>query len=375
MISTEIYLDNAATTAPCEAAIRACVMAMEQEYGNPSSLHKKGLGAERLVTEARETISKQIGCSPEEIVFTSGATESNNLAIFGIINSYKRNGNKIVTTQIEHPSVSEPIKFLSKNGYIVEYVKPNEKGQYTAADFANAVDENTILVSCMHVNNETGLVLPVTAIADAVKRKNHSTIVHVDGVQSFLKIPLKLNRYNIDCMSFSGHKVYAPKGVGALYIRKGMRLIPEIFGGAQQKGMRAGTEAVPLIAAFAAAVQSVDMLNCPYEELKQHLLTRLEEIEDVHVNSSEGCAPHIVNFSILGIRSEIMLHFLEGDGIYVSSGSACSKGKKYHVFEALSIPLTIADSAIRISFGVHTTTEELDMLVEKIKEGIEVLYG
>lgn len=374
MIITEIYLDNAATTKPCESAVQACVMAMEQEYGNPSSLHKKGLGAERLVTEARATISKQVGCSPEEILFTSGATESNNLAIFGIVNSYKRNGTKIVTTEIEHPSVSEPIRFLSTHGYTVEYVQPNAKGEYTVADFVNAVDENTILVSCMHVNNETGLVLPVVAIADAVKRKNHSTVVHVDGVQSFMKIPMKLNRYNIDCMSFSGHKVYAPKGVGALYIRKGMRLIPEIFGGSQQKGMRAGTEAVPLIAAFAAAIESVDTLNFDYEELRQYLLNRLEEIDEVLVNSHEGCAPHIVNFSIPGIRSEIMLHHLEEDGIFVSSGSACSKGKKYHVFEALSIPLTVADSAIRISFGVHTTTAELDLLIEKIKEGIEVLF-
>lgn len=373
----EIYLDNSATTKPIKPAIDACVHAMEEEYGNPSSLHKRGFLAEKLLNTSKSEIAKALNCDVSEIYFTSGATEANNLAIIGSAMAHKRKGNKIITSAIEHPSVKEAMAYLATQGFEIIEVMPNENGEYDALSFANLVDDKTILVSCMFVNNETGLILPIEQISKAVKMRNSQVIVHIDAVQGFMKLPIKLKNSSIDLMSVSGHKIYAPKGIGALFIKKGVRLLTQSYGGSQQSGIRSGTEAMPLIASFAAAVeaQSQDLAQKAkhYQALKDYLLEKLQLIADVKINSIKNSAPHILNISVANIRSEVMLHFLEQYEIYVSSGSACSKGKYSYVLSALGIDKKTADTAIRISFGLDTTKEMLDIFVEKLQEGIATL--
>lgn len=373
----EIYLDNSATTKVCAEAEAACLFAMREEFGNPSSLHKRGFEAEKLIDEAKKQIANLISCDKGEIFFTSGATESNNLAILGRALSENRRGNKIITTAIEHPSVLEACAFLEKRGYEIVKIYPDENGKINPIDFYNAVDEKTILVSAMMVNNETGYILPVGEIAKAVKRKNKNVCFHVDAVQGFLKLPIKLKNSDIDLMSISGHKVYAPKGVGAIYIKKGTRIKPLIYGGNQQNGLRSGTESVPLISAFGASVKA----NGPkisenlehYKKLRARLLLKLSEIPDITVVSDESCAPFIVSLSVKGIRSEIMLHFLEQYDIFVSSGSACSKGGGSYVLSAFGVLKEVSDEAIRLSFSRETTEEMLDVFIEKLKLGTETL--
>lgn len=373
----EIYLDNSATTKPFDEAIEACVYAMKEEYGNPSSLHKRGFLAEKLLDSSKIEISKALACQPNEIYFTSGATESNNLAIIGTVNAHKRKGNKIITTSIEHPSVKEAMTYLFSQGFEIIEVMPNKNGKYDIIDFIDLVDEKTILISLMYVNNETGLILPVFDIAKKVKMKNPNVIIHVDAVQAFMKIPIKLKNSFIDLMSISGHKVYAPKGIGALYIKKGVRILSQTYGGSQQGGIRSGTESIPLISAFAAAVKKQnnnieDNLE-HYKNLKDYLVKKLENIQDVKINSNENSAPHILNISVDKIRSEVMLHYLEQFYIYVSSGSACSRGKQSYVLTALGFDKDRIDTSIRISFGLETTTEMLDVFVDKLKDGINTL--
>jgi cysteine desulfurase len=351
---------------------------MKQNYGNPSSLHKKGFEAEQIIMKARQAIAKVLFCEPNEIFFTSGATESNNLAIMGSVFANRRKGNKIITTAIEHPSVKEACKALEQQGFLVEEIMPREDGTYHEMDFYNKTDEKTILVTCMWVNNETGLVLPVEKIAKAVKRKNPNTVVHVDGVQGFLKLPIKMKNSGIDLFSVSGHKVFAPKGIGALYCKKGVRLIPQTFGGNQQSGMRSGTEATPLIAAFGAAVDTISGQIAEnrqhYQQLRSYLVEKLSTVPDVYINSNlEQSAPHILNISVMNIRSEVMLHFLEQFGIYVSSGSACARGKQSHVLTAFHLEKEYTDTAIRISFSPDITTKHLDYFIEKLQQGIDTL--
>ncbi|WMJ22123.1 cysteine desulfurase family protein [Paludicola sp. MB14-C6] len=374
----EIYLDNSATTKPCDAAITACVQAMQQDYGNPSSLHRKGFEAEKVVIKAKQELAKALFCEPSEILFTSGATESNNLAVVGSVLANKRKGNKIVTTAIEHPSVKETMKMLQQQGYIIKEVFPREDGAFYEMDFFDEVDDQTVLVSCMWVNNETGLILPIEKIAKAVKRKNPNTVVHVDAVQGFLKLSIKLKNNEIDLLSMSGHKVYAPKGIGALYIKKGIRLVPQTFGGNQQSGIRSGTEPTPLIAAFGAAVASqreqISAVKERYQQLKDYFVEKLAEIPEVHINTKlDNSAPHILNISIANIRSEVMLHYLEQYGIYVSSGSACAKGKQSYVLAAFGLEKEYTDTAIRISFSPDITIQQLDYVTEQLKEGINTL--
>lgn len=373
----EIYLDNSATTKPCKEAVEAAVLAMEVVYGNPSSLHRKGFEAEKKMNEARADIASALSCDPSEILFTSGATESNNLALFGAAEAKKRRGNKILISAIEHPSVLEAAEELGKRGYEIVQIRPDENGAYTPDCFAKETDANTILVSVMTVNNETGLILPVEAIAKAVKRKNPEVLFHTDAVQAFLKVPIKLKNSAIDLMSISGHKVYAPKGIGALYIKKGVRVIPQIHGGGQQNNLRSGTESVPLIAAFGAAakVGKRDLMKNRehYAKLKMHLEQAVETVPQIRIHRMMPAAPHIVSMAVYGIRSETMLHYLEQEGIYVSSGSACAKGKHSYVLSALGIDKMTSDETLRISFSPETTEEMLDALVNRIKTGIDVL--
>ena len=376
-IMNEIYFDNAATTQVCDEAVQAAIQAMTATYGNPSSLHRMGLDAENTVNRARKILAGALGCQPGEITFTSGATESNNLAVFGAVKAYRRSGNKIVTTSVEHPSVAGPVAELEQQGFEVVRISPDATGHFQAQDFEDAVDENTLLVTLMHVNNETGMKLPIEQIAQRVKRKNPGVILHVDAVQSFCKISFKLSKTPVDLMSVSGHKIYAPKGIGALFVRKGVRVLPQVFGGGQERGLRSGTESVPLIAAFGASVDkfstNISKNRLLYVRLNEHLRELLSEIPDVTVNSPEDGVEYILNFSVAGIRSEIMLHFLESRGIYVSSGSACSKGARSGVLGAMGLPAERIDTAIRVSFGYTNTDRQVRQFVQVLQEGINTL--
>ncbi len=373
----EAYLDNSATTRVCDSACRAAVAAMQTCYGNPSSLHGMGFAAEKLVTAARKQLADALGCNAGELIFTSGATESNNLAIGGLTAAYPRNGKKIVTTAIEHPSVSEPCRRLEEAGYTVVRLPLDSNGHISPEAFAAAVDEQTALVSFMLVNNEIGTLLDAEQICRAVKRKNPKTLIHIDAVQGFCKVPFRLKQVAADTVSLSGHKIYAPKGIGALYIRKGVRLRPLTVGGGQEKGLRAGTESVPLIAAFGAAVAEtypkLEQHLAGYRELNGYLRERLAAFPEITVNSKPDAVPYILNLSVKGIRSEIMLHHLERGGVYLSSGSACAKGAQSHVLAALGLRREESDSALRVSFSPETTREQLDALVSGIAEGLATL--
>lgn len=370
-----VYLDNAATTRPCEPAVSAVFQNMVEDYGNPSSLHGMGITAEKNMNEARKAIAAALVCDPQCITFTSGATEANNTAVFGAAKNYGKRKKKIVVSALEHPSVAEPVKYLEENGgFEVIRVKPSRGGVIDPDEFISAVDENTCLASCMLVNNETGAIQPVRKIFSAVKREFPECITHCDAVQAFMKMPIKSAELFADVMVVSGHKVHAVKGVGAMYIRKGIRIAPLLLGGGQEKGLRSGTESVPLIAGFGAAVRALmptmKVAHENAEQIREYLLKKLAKLDFVTLNSdAESCSPFITNFSVQGIRSETMLHYLEENDIYVSSGSACSKGAHSSVLTAMGISDDLADSAIRVSLSRTTTMGEIDLLVNALQNG------
>ena len=374
-----IYLDNAATTKPCGEAVSAAVDAMTENYGNPSSLHRAGLDAQLAVDRARKAIAASIGADSSEIYFTSGATESNNLALRGISAAYGRKRRKIVISSVEHASVDETASVLEKNGFEIVRISPRDDGRFYADDFISACDENTCLVSMMLVNNETGYIMPVRETFMAVKRSFPEIITHCDCVQGYMKLPIKAASLGADLISLSAHKIHGVKGVGAIYIKKGVRVIPIVTGGKQEKGIRSGTESVPLIAAFGAAVDKFrPTIAERYErvsQLKAHLLEKIGGIENVAVNSPSDGSPYVINISAVGKRSEIMLHFLESKGIYVSSGSACSKGQQSGVLGEFGISGKRADGAVRISITAQTTEEELDEFAEALAEGMTKIRG
>lgn len=374
-----IYLDNAATTKPCGEAVSAAVDAMTENYGNPSSLHRAGLDAQLAVDKARKAIAASIGADSSEIYFTSGATESNNLALRGISAAYGRKRRKIVISSVEHASVDETASALEKNGFEIVRISPRDDGRFYADDFISACDENTCLVSMMLVNNETGYIMPVRETFMAVKRSFPEIITHCDCVQGYMKLPIKAASLGADLISLSAHKIHGVKGVGAIYIKKGVRVIPIVTGGKQEKGIRSGTESVPLIAAFGAAVDKFrPTIAERYErvsQLKSHLLEKIGGIENVAVNSPSDGSPYVINISAVGKRSEIMLHFLESKGIYVSSGSACSKGQQSGVLGEFGISGKRADGAVRISITAQTTEDELDEFAEALAEGMTKIRG
>lgn len=374
-----IYLDNAATTKPCGEAVSAAVDAMTENYGNPSSLHRAGLDAQLAVDRARKAIAASIGADSSEIYFTSGATESNNLALRGISAAYGRKCRKLVISSVEHASVDETASALEKNGFEIVRISPRDDGRFYADDFISACDENTCLVSMMLVNNETGYIMPVRETFMAVKRSFPEIITHCDCVQGYMKLPIKAASLGADLISLSAHKIHGVKGVGAIYIKKGVRVIPIVTGGKQEKGIRSGTESVPLIAAFGAAVDKFrPTIAERYErvsQLKAHLLEKIGGIENVTVNSPSDGSPYVINISAVGKRSEIMLHFLESKGIYVSSGSACSKGQQSGVLGEFGISGKRADGAVRISITAQTTEEELDEFAEALAEGMTKIRG
>ncbi len=360
-----IYLDNAATTKPCDEAVQAAAQAARLCFGNPSSLHRMGIQSEKLINEAKSVILKKLGLQGE-LFFTSGATESNNLALRGAAQAYKRRGNKIITTAMEHPSVARTMDELEKEGFEIVRLSPKDCLEDFEAYMADSVDERTIMVSCMAVNNENGFKTDSERLYKLVKQKNKDTVVHTDGVQGFCKTALKG-----DLISLSAHKIHGFKGIGALYKSDNVRILPLVFGGGQQKNIRPGTEPVELVASFAAAVKAYPCDLSHFDELKNHLCERLSRLEDVYINSIENkSVPNIVSFSAMGVRSEIMLHALEEKEIFVSSGSACSKGRISSVPDAFGLKADRADSTLRVSFCMENTIEDTDKLAEEIENGI-----
>lgn len=363
-----IYLDNAATTKPCAECVRAVNEAMENRFGNASSLHKAGTASIEAIARARKTLLAAVTGTKKpfdgSVLFTSGATESNNTALIGSAHKFSSKARKIVSTAVEHPSVAKTLARLEEDGYEVIRLAPKDSGDLAAA-LADAVDENTALVSAMAVNNETGFMIDVPRMYKEVKRKNPKTIVHIDAVQGFLKTPL-----DGDLISVSGHKIHSTKGIGALFIKKGVNIPPLLSGGGQQGGLRSGTEPVELIAGFEAAVLAYKGSTEHFTELKRRLLKGLSEIGDIGINSDERCVPNIVNFSVRGVRSEIMLHSLEEAEIYVSSGSACSRGKKSEVLPAFGISDKDTDCAVRVSFCSENTADDVDALCAKIAQTV-----
>lgn len=372
-----IYLDHAATTRPSEPVIAAITHCLSEVYGNPSSLHKMGLEAQLLMDDARKTIASAIGCEPGCILFTSGATESSNLALRGAAEAYGRRRPHIVTSAVEHASVRSTVDALEARGFRVTRVLPRENGEFDPKDFIDAVTEETCLVSMMLAENETGRILPVQRVFRTVKKRFPHVVTHCDAVQAFMKLHVKVNDLQTDLLSLSAHKIHGPKGCGALFVRKGIRLIPQVTGGKQEKSLRPGTESVPLIAGFGEAVRQMQpTIGERYERvsaLRAYLMELLDGMEDITVHSSPQGTPYIISISVKGIRSEIMLHYLESKEIYVSSGSACSKGAKSGVLAAYGVSDDLADSTIRISLSAETTVAELQTLAETLAEGQQQL--
>ena len=360
------YLDNSATTPVCREAADKALYMMTDCFGNPSSLHSLGYEAELEIASARKTIASLLGTKPACITFTSGGTEGNNLAILGGAAAKQRAGRHIVTTAVEHASVAQACSELERQGYAVTRITPDKDGMITAAMVADACRPDTVLVSVMMVNNETGARFPIEQMVPAVRRAAPAALFHCDAVQSFGKLPIHLTRLEADMLTISAHKIHGPKGCGALYVRQGVRLLPRVFGGSQERGLRPGTEAAPLIAAFGAAAAvnpPPQALDAHYRALDERLRQGLAALDGVVLHLPAQRVPYILNLSLPGIRSETMLHFLSQRGIFVSSGSACSKGARSPVLTAMGIPDREIDSALRISFSRQNTAEDVDRLL------------
>lgn len=370
------YLDNSATTKVCKEAIDSMCQCMENNWGNPSSLHIMGVNAYTALESSREALAKALGCQKKEIFFTSGGTEANNLAVKGVAEKNKRMGNKIITSSIEHPSVMNVMDKLEKDGFQVIRLECDENAKVRIEDLEREIDSNTILVSIMAVNNEVGSIQPFDKIKNIIKRNNSPALLHVDAVQAFGKIMLKPTSMGIDLMTVSSHKIHGPKGVGALFIKDGTKITPQTLGGEQEKQIRPGTEAMPAIVGFGEAVKQLPNINEQLKKmtiLRNDFLLKLNDIQGVFINSTEDALPYIVNISVPGLRSEPMLNLLSDMGVCVSSGSACAKGHKSYVLEALGLDNSRIDSALRISMSRYTTEEELDLFIKGIQTAQKVL--
>lgn len=372
----EVYLDNSATTKVCDTAIEYAKEALEQCWHNPSSLYKAGMEAERLVSRTRAAVSKMLNCREDEIFFTGCGTEANNTAIFGAAKHGKKRGKRIVTTVIEHPSVLEPIKELENQGFEVVRLKVDSSGKISEQELLKVINKDTILVSIMLVNNESGAIQPIKAAADAIKQNGAPALLHCDAIQAFGKMPIDVNKLGVDLLSISGHKLHAPKGVGVLYKSKKVHIPPLLLGGGQENGFRSGTEAVPNIYALCGAIKELGNITERYnyiKELNAYGKDALSKLDGIVFNSPEDALPYIINISVLGYRSEILLHFLETDGICVSSGSACSKGKASSVLTEMGIDKDRADSALRISISRYNKKEDFDLLCNALQRAQERL--
>ncbi len=371
-----IYFDYAATTPVRPEAVEAMVDALGQ-FGNPSSRYGYARQAAQRVKEGRETVAAAVGCSPAELFFTSCGTESDNWALRRGMELNRRRGKHIVTTAIEHAAVLETCKDLERQGYEVTYLKPDRAGRIGAGQLAAALRPDTALVSMMLVNNETGVILPVADCVRAVKAFDPAILFHCDAVQGFLKTPEPLARLGADLVAVSGHKIGAPKGIGALYIKKGVRLRPLLTGGGQEEGLRSGTEATTQIAAFSAAVRAVSADSARLERtaaIKEYALSKLKEALPRLEIISQGDAPHICAITLPGYKSEVVVRVLGDQGVCVSSGSACHKGRPSHVFAAMNLPKPWLDGALRLSFSPGSTREEADALAAALKNAADTLF-
>ncbi len=378
----EAYLDNSATTVVVAPVKDIMIKTMCEDFGNPSSLHLKGVDAEKYVKKAREIIAKSLKVDEKEIIFTSGGTESNNLALIGTALANQRAGKHIITTCFEHASVLSTMDFLKDMGFEITYLAVDSDGKIDLNQLKESLREDTILVSVMYVNNEIGAVEPVSEISKIIKAYNPDIVFHVDAIQAYGKYIINPKKQGIDLLSVSGHKIHGPKGSGFLYASGKVKLKPIIYGGGQQKGMRSGTENVPAIAGLGEAVKySYDNFNEKIEKLyslKDYFIDEVSKIDNVKINSKKGkeSAPHIVSVSFIGVRSEVMLHTLEDRGIFVSAGSACSSNKQKNVsatLKGIGLKPEEIDSTIRFSFCYETTKEEIDYTVDVIKENIAML--
>lgn len=378
----EVYLDNAATTKPYEKVIDIMVKSMREYYANPSSLHRKGVEIEKLVKKARKQVAKALEVNEGEVYFTSGGTESNNLGILGALEGNRRKGKHIITTKTEHPSVLNVFNELKEKGYDVTYLNVDKSGLINIDELSSILRDDTVLISIMYVNNEVGIVQPISEITNMIKSRKSRPLLHVDAIQAFGKIRLNVKKSNIDLMSISGHKICGPKGIGALYVKKGTKLRSIVFGGSQEFGLRAGTENVPGILGLGAASELVKReLEVNTKKMGQLKIRLLEGIKDnlqgIKVNSiiGDGSAPHILNLSFKGIRGEVLLHSLEQEHIYVSTGSACSSRKKSysHVLKEMGLTQDEMEGAIRFSFSPDNTEEDIDYTIEKLKNLVKEL--
>lgn len=372
-----VYLDNAATTKVFPEVLQAMNEAMEISYGNPSAKHIKGMEAEKIVKKARQIIAETLKAKEKEIIFTSGGTESNNFAVIGTAMANKRRGKHIITTRIEHASVYEPMFFLENEGFEVTYLDVDETGIINMKQLEESIREDTILVSCMLVNNEIGAVEPIGEIGKIVKSKNPAAVFHVDAIQGYGKIPVIPKNEGIDLLSMSGHKIHGPKGVGFLYVKEKTKIQPMILGGGQQKGMRSGTENVPGIAGLGTACEIMaGHLKENAEKIgavRDYFRSRITEISEIKDNS--GDAPHVASISFKNIRSEVLLHALEEREIYVSSGSACSSNRPHisGTLSAIGLSPEYRDGTLRFSFSVYNTKEEVDQVITALEELVPML--
>ena len=382
----EVYLDNSATTRVFPEVAAEMTQIMCQQYGNPSSLHLKGMEAEQILRRSKETLAKILKVNEKEILFTSGGTESDNLALRGVAQAKQRQGRHLITTQVEHPAILQTMHFLEEQGFQVTYLPVDAYGRIHLEDLQRSMRMDTILVSIMHTNNEVGAQQPIAEAGALIKRMNPNTLFHVDAVQGFGKAKIYPKKMNIDLMSVSGHKIHGPKGIGFLYVNEQVRLRPILFGGGQQNNLRSGTENIPGIAGMAMAAKRLydnydeDLRNL--EECKAFFINGVSQIEGTRVNAllpglphGEETAPHIVSVSFRGVRSEVLLHALEEKGIFVSAGSACSarKPQPSATLKAMGIPQDLLGSTIRFSFSVFTSREDLEYTLSVLNEIVPVL--
>ncbi len=368
-----VYLDNSATTKPCKKAVDKALEMMNFNFGNPSSLHLCGFNAKKELDNARRSASAFLGCQENELFFTPSGTVANNTAIFGTTKAKRREGRKVITTLLEHPSVIKCFESLEAQGYDVLYLKPDVNGKIDLQELSNAVDENTILVSVMAVNNEVGSIQDISKVKGIIKENKSKAYFHCDAVQAFGKISLKPKKLGIDLMSMSAHKIHGIKGAGALFVSSSARILPYILGGGQENGLLSGTEALPAICAFSEAINDIGNVerNLNYvSQVKEHFLSKISEEDKIYINSPNDALPYIINISIPGVPSQVMLNSLSSMGIYVSAGSACAKGHRSDVLTAMEIPPKHIDSAIRISLSKTTTEKEIDLLYNGLKETI-----
>ena len=377
----EAYFDNSATTRVLDSVKDIVVKTMTEDYGNPASKHRKGMEAEQYIREARKIIADSMKVQEKEILVTSGGSESNNMALICTAWANQRAGKHIISTAIEHPSVYNPLGVLEELGFEVTILPVDHDGHISLKELEEAIRPDTILVSTMYVNNEVGAVEPVEEISRVIKAKNPSALYHVDAIQAYGKYVIRPKKQGIDLLSVSSHKIHGPKGVGFLYIRSGVKIKPLIYGGGQQAGMRSGTENVPGVAGFGAAVKEMYTDHAEKIQkligLKDYMTDRLGEIEGTVINSKKGeaSAPQIVSVSFEGVRSEVLLHALEDKGIYVSSGSACSSNHPgiSGTLKGIGVAQKLLDSTIRISFSIFNTKEEVDYTIDVLKELVPVL--